>query len=553
MSCLLGGPWRMSVRMKNKGILAAKWLSGLMLAVAVVGCNSDSDSDRNVRSGPRAETEQGLVEGMSDRGMVAFKGIPYAAPPVGELRFAPPQPHAGWGDSVLEAKAFGNACLQPAQASFGETESAEDCLYLNVYTPDTRGSYPVMVWIHGGAFETGSGGGTYDPVRLVREGVVVVTINYRLGILGFLAHPAFAEEGEPGAYGDYGILDQQAALQWVQANIGNFGGDPNNVTLFGESAGGHSVLTHIVSPASTGLFHKAIVQSGSYQPEQMPQETAAVIAANFATAVGCEADTAACLRDMTASEMLQAQAAATAQGASFLPSLRPDILPSSIIAALNAGTFNAVPVLMGTNLDEWRLFVGLGILGGNDVTVENYVDQIQSTLRIDNNTAQALASAYPPRDYNGSAALALSALGTDAIFACNSPLLARNLSAREATYVYEFADREAPPIVPGPEGFDYGAAHAFEIAYVLASEQALAARGATTQQIALADAMADYWTSFAKYGDPNPTSGTRTFWPAFEEGNRSFLRLVPNAIGYAPIADFEDEHKCYLWNAPPVT
>lgn len=214
-------------------------------------------------------TTEGAVRGVAEASYIAFRGIPYAAAPVGPLRFRPPEPLPPRHDQVLAAEDFGSACVQNGRL-LGTGTGGEDCLFVNVFRPREPGTYPVMVWIHGGAFELGAAD-RYDPPALVEQGVVVVTLNYRLGVLGFLAHPALTAEG--GASGDYGLLDQQAAMRWVVDNIAGFGGDPSNITLFGESAGGASVLAHLVSPTSEGLFHKAIVQSGAYARRTPDQAT----------------------------------------------------------------------------------------------------------------------------------------------------------------------------------------------------------------------------------------------------------------------------------------
>jgi para-nitrobenzyl esterase len=205
-------------------------------------------------------TTLGPVEGASTGSMRSFKGIPYAAPPIGPLRWKPPAPAAMF-TSARNATMLAPHCAQGA-SPFGAASTSEDCLYLNVYTPTTPGPHPVMFWIHGGAFIYGQSD-EYDPTLLVAQDVVVVTINYRLGALGFLASPALTAEGG-GASGNYGIMDQQFALHWVQDNIAAFGGDKNNITIFGESAGGFSVQSQLVSTGAAGLFHKAIVQSGAY-------------------------------------------------------------------------------------------------------------------------------------------------------------------------------------------------------------------------------------------------------------------------------------------------
>jgi para-nitrobenzyl esterase len=213
-------------------------------------------------SGPVVRTSDGAVRGLANGAVDEFLGIPYAAPPVGALRWRPPQPAARWF-GVRDATQFGPHCPQLA-SPFGQASTSENCLFLNAVTPSwrpPRRRTPVMVWIHGGALVTGESD-DYLPTKLVQDGVTVVTINYRLGALGFLAHPALADA--KGQSGDYGLMDQQAALRWVQRNIAGFGGDPRNVTVFGESAGGLSTLSQLASPQARGLFEKAIVESGSY-------------------------------------------------------------------------------------------------------------------------------------------------------------------------------------------------------------------------------------------------------------------------------------------------
>ena len=231
-----------------------------------------------------------------------YLGIPYAAPPVGALRWQPPQPAAPW-HGIREATSFAPHCAQPG-SPFGVASTSENCLYLNVYTPaGARGrNLPVMVWIHGGALVVGESD-DYNPAALVQHGVIVVTINYRLGVFGFLADSALAGRlGGPS--GNYGLMDQQAALRWVQRNIGGFGGDARNVTVFGESAGGLSTLAQLVSPGARGLFQRAIVESGSYDLTQASLAEAEAAGAAFAATVGCASNTAACLRSLPVSTIL---------------------------------------------------------------------------------------------------------------------------------------------------------------------------------------------------------------------------------------------------------
>lgn len=534
---------------------ATKWLPALLLVAAVTGCNSDSDSDE----GPNLtrSTEQGPVKGVEQDNMFAFKGIPYAAPPIGNLRFAPPAAPADRGDTVLQADTFGAPCIQ-AQSTFGQSGTSEDCLYLNVYTPKTGSNHPVMVWIHGGAFVTGSGGASYNPERLIEQDVVVVTINYRLGALGFLAHESLRDPSTGGS-GDYGIMDQQAALQWVQDNIAEFGGDPDNVTIFGESAGGHSVLTHVVSPQSAGLFHKAIVQSGSYAPQQLTQAAAETRGQNFVNAVGCgtAADVPACLRAIEDTEVFLTNASAIT-GASLTPNVRPGVLPKSIGKALTDGSFNWVPLMMGTNSDEYDLWAAY-LLPAPGVTAASYSAYTNTyvaaspsdptTIRDEYLTDAAAAFADNTADQQ--AAHAYASMATDVAFSCNMLLEARASSQLVPTYVYEFADRAAPTIIRDPEtgeprqGYiEPGAAHAFEIQYVLSSRETAEALF-TDDQLALADAMVQYWTAFARNSDPNQGTGGAAAWPAFiADSSENMISLVAPTPQALTASAFDTTHKC---------
>ncbi|MBA1149068.1 carboxylesterase family protein [Ectothiorhodospiraceae bacterium WFHF3C12] len=534
----------------NRTTTLFKWLPGLILVGALSACggSDNDDDDENQASGPTASTAQGTVEGVEEDTMLAFKGIPYAAPPVGDLRWQPPEPPADRGE-ILQANEFGGSCIQPA-STFGAAESTEDCLYLNVYRPKAEGNYPVMVWIHGGSLETGSGGGSYDPTRLVGEDMVVVTINYRLGILGFLAHPELTTEGN-GASGNYGIMDQRAALEWVQSNIASFGGDPNNVTIFGESAGGHSVLTHLVSPASEGLFHKVIVQSGSYQPTQRTLGTAESWGSGIATDLGCDTadDVLQCLRDTPAEDFIAAQ---DANDYSFYPNTRQDTYPNTIADGVASGQIAQVPVMLGSNMDEYRLFVALAELSGGDLTdnESTFRSQISGLTGIPTGSAtmDGIVSAYPwnTAAYDNDVSLAFSAVGTDAVFACNSLDHARSLSSYVPTYKYEFSDRDAPSIIGDPTNysFDLGAAHAFEIQYVFGgSEAVLSAIGMDADQVSLANTMVKYWSRFAKFGNPNG-SGEPPFWPSFSAGSGEIMELAPAAVGTQTESNFNTVHRC---------
>src|ERR1700733_5873680 len=339
--CMTWAGWRVRTRIAVAGVT----LGALAAAAPAVGASTLGG--QAAAGGPLGAPANGGVRGLASGAVYEFLGAPYAAPPVGALRGQPPQPAASWA-GVRDATKFAPHCPQLA-SPFGQASTSEDCLYLNVFTPRAGGNHPVMVWIHGGALVTGESD-DYAPAGLVADGVTVVTINYRLGALGFLAHPALADG--KGQSGDYGLMDQQAALRWVQRNIARFGGDPRDVTLFGESAGGLSTLSQVASPQAKGLFERAIVESGSYNLTQTPLASAETAGEAFATKAGCASQTAACLRSLPVSTIL-----ANEDSAGYTPNINSEVLPESLGTAFATGNFNRVPVINGTNRDEWRLFV----------------------------------------------------------------------------------------------------------------------------------------------------------------------------------------------------
>jgi para-nitrobenzyl esterase len=486
---------------------------------------------------PVAATATGEVRGLANGAGDEFLGIPYAAPPVGALRWRPPQPAASW-PGVRDATQFAPHCPQLA-GPFGQASTSENCLFLNVFTPSRRqagAGYPVMVWIHGGALVSGESN-DYDPAQLVHDGVIVVTVNYRLGALGFLAHPALADAN--GQSGDYGLMDQQAALRWVQRNIANFGGDTRNVTVFGESAGGLSTLVQVASPQAKGLFQRAIAESGSYNLTQAPLAGAETAGEAFAAKAGCASQTAACLRSLPVATILADQ-----DSAGYTPNINTEVLPQSLGTAFATGAFNRVPVINGTNHDEYRLFVALDELAGNPVTASNYQSMISSTLGVPAAVAAVIAAQYPLTAY-ASPPVALGAVGTDAIFACPALSIDQSLSRFVPTFAYEFNDQNAPEDFLPPAGFPYGAAHASEIQYLLALPMAAFPGTLSAQQQQLAAIMKGYWTDFAKRGFPS-SPGT-PFWPLFSTRTQTIQSLVPPV----PRAEtgFAAEHDCAFWTA----
>src|SRR5215472_2357971 len=488
-------------------------------------------------SGPVAGTANGPVRGLANGAVDEFLGIPYAAPPVGALRWQPPQPAASWS-GVRDATKFAPHCPQ-LPSPFGQGSTSEDCLYLNVFTPAHKqaGShFPVMVWIHGGALVTGESD-DYDPTALVEDGVTVVTINYRLGALGFLAHPALADAN--GQSGDYGLMDQQAALRWVRANIASFGGNARDVTVFGESAGGLSTLSQVASPQAKGLFERAIVESGAYNLSQGPLATAEAAGEAFAANAGCASQTAACLRSLPVSTILASQNAG-----GYTPNINTEVLPQTLGTAFATGNFNRVPIINGTNHDEWRLFVALSELEGNPVTAANYQSQISATLGVPAPVAAIIAARYPLTAFP-SPSVALGAVGTDAIFACPALTIDQSVSRFVPTFAYEFNDENAPQNFLPPVSFPYGAAHASEIQYLMDLPTAAFPEALSTPQQQLAAAMKGYWASFAQRGFP-ASPGT-PFWPLFSNLTQKMQSLAPPAPQTE--TGFASTHNCAFWTA----
>ncbi|MCT7350802.1 carboxylesterase family protein [Streptomyces sp. 15-116A] len=508
-----------------RGVLAG----ALLLAAAGVGAVPAAAADEP--DSPTVTTRYGQVRGEAGESAYSYLGIPYAAPPVGDLRWKPPAPPARW-TGARDATTPGNPCMQANSSTpwgdlAGPGTPSEDCLYLNVHAPAERSprARPVMVWIHGGGFTIGSGT-FYDGSELAARGdVIVVTLNYRLGAFGYLAHPGLAEESPEGVSGNYGLLDQQAALRWVRQNIAAFGGDPGEVTVFGESAGGGSVCQHLVSPRARGLFHRAIAQSGCGFPlptQQSQQHTGT----SWADTLGC-ADVA-CLRAKPASALLTA---AQNPGARWVPNVDGRVLPLQIPEALEKGRFHRVPVLQGTTADEGRLTVATTYdLAGRPLTAAGYPVAVRALYGV---RADAVLARYPLAEY-GTPAEALGAILTDSQFACLQSRTARLMASHTRSYQYEFADRHAMDYLNLPVSFPLGAPHGSEIRYVFGGVSG------TPAQNALAARMLGYWTAFAHTGVPYAADAPR--WSQYPQ----VQVLAPEVITAS--TSFPEDHKCDLWN-----
>ena len=514
---------------------------GILVGLGLTACGGGDDNNS-----PSVSTDKGVVVGVQTETLLSYRGIPYSAPPVGALRWTAPQPATAW-TPPRDASMFAPHCAQAA-SSFGVASSSEDCLYLNVYTPKTSGPFPVMFWIHGGALLTGEGD-DYDARALVAQGVVVVTINYRLGPLGFLSHPALTAEGG-GASGNYGLLDQQAALQWVKTNIAGFGGDPANVTIFGESAGGLSTHSQIVSPLAAGLFQKAIVESGSYSLTPPTLAVAEGWGQNFATGAGCTGQTTACLRGLSVATII-ANATALQAAGSTLPTVDGKVLTKTFADAFASGTFNKVPMIEGTNQHEYSLLsaVTVDTVLGHAIGASDYPTQINALFGPA--LGGAVQAAYPLTMAQTPAQTFDNVL-TDAVFTCNARKAAKLISAQGVTlYAYEFADANAPMVFvlpPRPEG--YGAYHAAEIQYVFPGNQTIYFGAPfTAAQSDLSARMVSFWTTFAKTGNPNAT-GSGAAWPAYTAANDTYLTLAPGAI--ATTTQISAQHNCTTFWTPGI-
>jgi para-nitrobenzyl esterase len=486
------------------------------------------------------KTTAGTVRGLVEADHRFFAGIPYAAPPVGPLRFRPPAPVRPW-TGIRDATEPGPRCIQDpgADPEFGK-QSDEDCLSLNIWTPEMTGTpRPVMVWIHGGSF-TGGSGKIYDGRWLVTRDIIVVTINYRLGTLGFLADPSL---GPPGEVGNYGFRDQQAALRWVKDNIAGFGGDPNKVTIAGESAGGMSVCDHLVAPGSTGLFRAAIIQSAPCGA-QADLATAQRRSQEYAAKVGCgdPATAAVCLRGLPL-DKLRKPVTFFDIGEDALPGPVVDsaVLPVAPVTAMAENDAARVPVLIGTNRDEFTLFVALQYLRlGKVYTAEQYPQLLRDTFGAN---AAAVEQRYPPSNYGGNVPSAYSAAVTDGVFSCVAERMSDDLARVGPVYAYEFNDRDAPaPEVMRTLPFPVGASHSLELRFLF---EVGGAEPMNPAQQALSDQMLDYWSRFVAGGAPDAAGQPK--WPALsaDAATQPWMSLQPD--GSRVVSTFGESHQCAFW------
>ncbi|QJD67041.1 carboxylesterase family protein [Xanthomonas campestris pv. badrii] len=523
-------------------------VAGLLAACMVSGCTPRRPGEVPALVEARdaqavvVQTDTGPVRGVASAQGRAFLGVPFAAPPVGALRFRAPQPVAAW-TRVRDATQAGPACLP--RYGFGHKHVSEDCLTLNLYAPPGPApAHPraVMVWIYGGALQLGSNV-DYDLSALAaRQDVIVVAPNYRLGVFGFLAHPALRGEGE----GAYALLDQQAALRWVQRNIGAFGGDAHNVTVFGESAGAWSICYQLVSPGAKGLFQRAILQSGSClsADSSIARNAAEDGGTRMAQALGCasDADAAACLRALPADALADAkpQRRGLTGRDSWAPISGGDVLPVPPAAAIASAQQVQVPVMIGTNRDEGRLFAQLLSYVGGLTLRSGYASRVERMHPEANHVMAQYADIAAQSRWN-----AYADIVTDGSFACPTRRLGRALRTQAPVYAYEFDDPQAPyGLLRVPFSPPLGAYHASELVYLFQRPWVLSGRPRfTAAQQTFSTTLQDYWGAFARTGEPNGDG--RPPWPRFD-GDAPLL-LSPQGIG--PATDFVQRHRCAFWDA----
>lgn len=490
----------------------------LIAAVAAVMACSVVTATAQADDGTLVRTDKGLVSGTVTSTYRTFGAIPFAAPPVGANRWRDPQPAAAW-QGVRDATKPSPRCAQNSQLGLPGSQT-EDCLYLNVTTPaGPARKRPVMVWIHGGSFTAGSGS-DYDARWLAtRNDAVVVTINYRLGVFGYFGHP-----GLPGS-GAFGLADQQAALRWVQRNIRAFGGNPSNVTIFGESAGGLSVCAQLVSPRAAGLFDKAIIQSGPCglsspsftEPGKFETlwRARADVEKRGTGVLGC--GDIACLRAQPVDKLL------TVHEQFGFPAYDTAVMPIDPVVAQRTGKFNRVPTMVGTTHDEATLFTPL--IWPQPLPESSYPATVASLFGEPD--AGKIVARYPVNG-NDDARDEIATILTDASWACTSQQTRKELGRYTRVSGYEFADADVPLIFPLPPFPDYKAYHASELLMLFEFP------GVTLspQQRKVSDYMIAAWGRFARTGDPGWRSDVQS--------------LAPGAIRPA---DFARDHQCGFWSS----
>jgi para-nitrobenzyl esterase len=474
----------------------------------------------------QVKVEQGIVQGIVEDGLRVFKGIPFAAPPVGDLRWKAPQPAEKW-EGVKETTEFSPAPMQGGNPPSGKSE---DCLYLNVWTPalSANEKIPVLVWIYGGGFSLGSTAEpVYDGTKLANKGVVLVSIAYRVNQFGFLAHPELSAENPNHVSGNYGLLDMIAGLEWIQKNIAAFGGDPDKVTIFGESAGGIAVSMLCASPLAKGLFHGAISQSGGSfgptRPKTYPGE-------NMRTLEQAETDGLAFAKNAGVSTLAELRAIEAdklptgfGMGGGW-PIVDGYVIPDDQYKLYKARKFNDTPILVGYNSDEGASF-------SRERTPEEYITGVKTRY---GKFADALIEAYPPG--KNSVPKTARDLARDAAFGWHTWIWARLQSEMGKSKAYYYYFDQHPDYPEDSPRYGSGSPHGQDVAYVFMNINPENPQ-TTESDLALSEAIGTYWTNFAKYGNPNGEGVPE--WPAFSDVNPEVMYLTGPTPFVGPVPSAE--------------
>jgi para-nitrobenzyl esterase len=536
-------------------------LSALALATALAPAAGLAHNSEHGKGKPTVQTDKGAVRGYTEDGVARFLGIPFAAPPVGELRWRPPVPPKSW-KKTLDATRFGPQCLQSVTLGpfAGPQNANEDCLYLNVFAPERHlkgnAKLPVIVWIYGGGNIDGAADG-YDGSKLAGDGkTIVVTMNYRMTLMGFLAHPALDTEGH--LFGNYGILDQLAVLKWVKANIAAFGGDRHNVTIGGQSAGSIDAMIALTSPLFKGLFHRAILESGIFNSTALPAAEARGV--NFAIAAGCgsgtDAATARCLRALTAQQIFALSGTAQANSVHVTGPIEDgSIILGNTVRQAASGQLHKVPVISGGVRDDGGF--GLGVSqwfrpGRTPATVADYDARIAgfNSATFPAGTAALVAARYPLSAY-ATPMLALRYIASD-ITMCTKRNDNKVIGSQTTLYAFQFSDRTAPNFFPEMAEFEAGAYHTAELPYLFPGWHG-GDQGEThvlnRAQKKLSDEMVSIWSAFAWEGNPNG-DGNRP-WPRYRPRSDNAGVMDFNLPRARLITDAElaAQHKCDLWDS----
>ncbi|MEO1963992.1 carboxylesterase family protein [Hyphomonas sp.] len=489
----------------------------LLLAIAATALSACGNPAPEVSARPLVELRQGVLAGEYEGKLDVFRGIPYAAPPVGSARWTAPGPAPAW-EGVRDASSFGPACIQPPVPETSlyydpPAETSEDCLTLNVWAGADAETAPVIVWIHGGSLRIGSSAEPmYDGSEFADRGVVFVSINYRLGVLGYLAHADLSAEAPDGVSGNYGLRDQIAALQWVRDNIHAFGGDPSNVTIVGESAGALSVSYLLTSPQAEGLFHKAIIESPNAR--NFPELKTAAYGLPSAEATGASVFENLGLETLDAARAMDAQDLTNRAGFFAQGTIDGKVLPLQIVDAFDTGRFAKVPVLAGFNSGEVRSQRAFAPRPPD--SAETYEAEIAARY---GDTAEAFLDVYPADDLQGSILATLR----DAIYGWAAERIVRKeAAAGQPAFMYVF-----DYCYPAAEAADLCAFHASELPFVFGNldSEILPPNWPVPdgdQDQAISDTLLDYWTSFAATGRPESVYGP--VWSSYDQ-DQSYLDI----------------------------